>query len=363
MLARGRRRCRVRVRGRRGYRPDRELIIDPGVEYSTSSAASSHELAAGIKVDAAGNAYVVGTTQSPDFPDDRRRVQTDRRRQQLRRRLRHQAERGRHGARLLDVHRRQQLRLGPRASRLTPPATPTSPGRRSRPNFPTTGGAFDRTFNVDTCPRCGIDQYDAFVTKLNAAGSALVYSTFLGGFDIDDGAGHRGGCGGQRVRDRRDRSLEFPDHAPAPSTPRRNGAFDAFVTKLNAAGSALVYSTYPGRRGRGVRRRASPSMRPAMRTSSARPAPPTFPTTAGAFDTTRERRVRRVRDQAERRRARRWSTPRFSADRASTAAGGLAVDAAGNAYVSGGAGSRRFSDDARRLRHDCPTAATRSSPS
>ena len=60
-------------------------------------------------------------------------------------------------------------------------------GQTKSSNFPTTGGAFDRTFNVDTCPRCGIDQYDAFVTKLNAAGSALVYSTFLGGFDIDDG--------------------------------------------------------------------------------------------------------------------------------------------------------------------------------
>ncbi len=45
-------------------------------------------------------------------------------------------------------------------------------GQTKSSDFPTTGGAFDRTFNVDTCPRCGIDQYDAFVTKLNAAGSA-----------------------------------------------------------------------------------------------------------------------------------------------------------------------------------------------
>ena len=95
-------------------------------------------------------------------------------------------------------------------------------GQTKSSNFPTTGGAFDRTFNVDTCPRCGIDQYDAFVTKLNAAGSALVYSTFLGGFDIDDGLGDRGGCGGQRVRDRRDRRrANFPTTAGAFDTDQR----------------------------------------------------------------------------------------------------------------------------------------------
>ena len=40
-------------------------------------------------------------------------------------------------------------------------------------DYPTTRGAFDRTFNGGS--------RDAFVTKLNASGSALAYSTFLGG--------------------------------------------------------------------------------------------------------------------------------------------------------------------------------------
>src|SRR5436309_3183737 len=58
-------------------------------------------------------------------------------------------------------------------------------------DFPTTNGAFDRTFGIPgNCPRCAVDNYDAFVTKLNAAGSALVYSTYLGGAtDIDDALG------------------------------------------------------------------------------------------------------------------------------------------------------------------------------
>ena len=63
--------------------PISELIIDPGVEYSTFLGGSSHEIAAGIKVDAAGNAYVVGTTQSPDFPTTAGAFRTNRRHQQF----------------------------------------------------------------------------------------------------------------------------------------------------------------------------------------------------------------------------------------------------------------------------------------
>ena len=50
-----------------GYRPDHELIIDPVIQYSTFLGGSSDDLAGGIAVDQAGNAYIVGTTQSPDF--------------------------------------------------------------------------------------------------------------------------------------------------------------------------------------------------------------------------------------------------------------------------------------------------------
>jgi hypothetical protein len=49
-------------------------------------------------------------------------------------------------------------------------------GRTYSSDFPTTPGAFDTTFNGTS---------DAFVTKLDASGSALVYSTYLGGSDCD----------------------------------------------------------------------------------------------------------------------------------------------------------------------------------
>ena len=159
-------------------------------------------------------------------------------------------------------------------------------GQTQSSNFPTTGGAFDRTFNVDTCPRCGIDQYDAFVFKLNASGSSLVYSTYLGGFDIDDGLAITVDTAGSAYVAGETISSNFPTTSGAFSRVR-SGAFDAFVTKLNPTGSALVYSTYLGGSEVEFAERIALSKDGSNQayivgtTSS-----PNFPTTPGAFDTT-----------------------------------------------------------------------------
>ena len=50
------------------YDSNRELIIDPGLDYSTFLGGTSHEFGNGIVVDASEIAYVVGVTQSPNFP-------------------------------------------------------------------------------------------------------------------------------------------------------------------------------------------------------------------------------------------------------------------------------------------------------
>ncbi len=88
--------------------------------------------------------------------------------------------------------------------------------------------------------------WDAFVTKLNPAGSALVYSTYLGGSDNDvatgialDGAGNVYVAGSTESHD-------FPTANPLQSACGGFFCNDAFVAKLNPAGSALVYSTYLG---------------------------------------------------------------------------------------------------------------------
>jgi hypothetical protein len=85
---------------------------------------------------------------------------------------------------------------------------------------------------------------DAFVAKLNATGSALVYSTYLGGSGIEFGAGIAVDATGSAYVAGETGSSNFPTANPLQATPAGN--VDAFVARLNAAGSALVYSTYLG---------------------------------------------------------------------------------------------------------------------
>jgi hypothetical protein len=146
-------------------------------------------------------------------------------------------------------------------------------------NFPVTPGVFQ--------PKYG-GNHDAFVTKLNSTGTALVYSTYLGGSGIDHGSSIAVDASGNAYVAGTTSSKNFP------ITP---GAFqtvchgcggtnpDGFVTKLNPAGSALVYSTYLG--GSGYEHFA------AMTIDGSGDAYVTgfscsvdYPTTAGAFQTT-----------------------------------------------------------------------------
>src|SRR5438477_225730 len=85
---------------------------------------------------------------------------------------------------------------------------------------------------------------DAFVTKLNATGSALVYSTYLGGSSNDVGAGIAVDSAGNAYVTGYTASTNFPTASPFQAA--IGGASDAFVTKLNATGLVLLYSTYLG---------------------------------------------------------------------------------------------------------------------
>jgi hypothetical protein len=112
--------------------------------------------------------------------------------------------------------------------------------------FPTTPQAFQPTSGGGV---------DAFVTKLNAQGSALVYSTCLGGILADEGHAIAVDAAGNAYVTGTTVTLEndFPVTPGAFQTTADGGVgagtLDAFVTKLNADGSALVYSSYLGRGG------------------------------------------------------------------------------------------------------------------
>jgi predicted outer membrane repeat protein len=101
--------------------------------------------------------------------------------------------------------------------------------------FPTTIGAVQTTYG---------GAGDLFVTKLNASGSALAYSTYLGGSDFEHANNIAIDTSGNAHVTGYTSSIDFP--TVDPYQPANAGGKDVFVTKLSAAGSALFYSTYLG---------------------------------------------------------------------------------------------------------------------
>ncbi len=90
-------------------------------------------------------------------------------------------------------------------------------------------------------------QYDAFVAKLNDSGTALVYSTYLGGSSDDHGQDIAVDVSGNAFVTGSTGSTDFPTANPLqPTNHGSGGGGDAFVAKLNASGTAFVYSTYLG---------------------------------------------------------------------------------------------------------------------
>jgi hypothetical protein len=149
-------------------------------------------------------------------------------------------------------------------------------GHTTSPNFPTTAGAIDVTFN-------GSD--DVFVTKLSVAGSALSYSTYVGGRAHDDGYDIAVDASGAAYVTGATQSANFPTRAGSFDQAHNGGTSDAFVAKVSAAGTSLLYSTFLGGSaddyGYAIAVDGAGAAHVAGRTFSTN-----FATTAGAFDTT-----------------------------------------------------------------------------
>ena len=109
-------------------------------------------------------------------------------------------------------------------------------GYTSSTDFPTTGGAFQPVLAGGS---------NAFVTKLNPSGTGLVYSTYLGGNSADIGVKIAVDSDGDAYVCGLTQSSNFPHTSGAFQTNLAGGQ-NGFVTKLNPNGTALVYSTYLG---------------------------------------------------------------------------------------------------------------------
>jgi hypothetical protein len=123
--------------------------------------------------------------------------------------------------------------------------------------------------------------YNAFVTKLNPSGTALVYSTYLGGSGNDDGTAIAVDSAGEAYISGNTSSTDFPTANPVQAS-NAGGGNDAFVSKLDAAGTTLLFSSYLGgssnELGQAIAIDASGNIYVAGSTSST-----DFPTTPGAF--------------------------------------------------------------------------------
>ena len=115
-------------------------------------------------------------------------------------------------------------------------------GVTASPNFPIIGNAIST--NLHGSAALGIYPFDAFVVKLDAAGSNLLYSTFIGGTQPDTGMAIAVDNSGQIYVAGTTSSADFPTNGT--TQPFAGGAHDAFVLKLATGSTNLIYSSYLG---------------------------------------------------------------------------------------------------------------------
>ena len=213
------------------YDASRALVIDPLLAYSTYFGGTGADQALAVAVDAWGNTYVAGYTSSTDLqttPNAFDRVPA-----------------GSYDVFVTKLNASgsaiiYSTYLGGSGDEFAYGLAVDSQGNAyvvgdtNSTNFPTVNA-------VQATLGGGVD---AFVSKLNPNGSALVYSTYLGGSGIDDGLAIAVDEQGSAYVAGDTNSSNFPRQNPI--QPALGGGFDAYFAKLTPAGTALVYSTYLG---------------------------------------------------------------------------------------------------------------------
>jgi hypothetical protein len=202
-----------------------------GIVYATYIGGANRDVAMGVAVDVAGDAYVTGFTYSGDFPITSGALRTS----------------------FVGDSKAFVLKLNPGGNGLIystflggsgddygagiavdAAGEAHIAGYTASIDFPTSTGAFQQHY--------GGGSYDGFLAKLNAAGSALIYSTYLGGIANDTAAGVALDPSGNIYVTGQTQSGNFPTLNPLQATSSES---DAFVVKMNASGQ-VQYSTYLG---------------------------------------------------------------------------------------------------------------------
>ena len=248
------------------------------------------DIGTGIAIDSLGSAYVTGSTSSFDFPTTLNAFQSVNRRPDGSGTNAFVTKLNPFGT-ALDY----STFLGGSTSDSTAGIALDSDnnayitGKTSSPDFPTTPAAFRKTYPA------GANQATSFVSKIDPTGTSLIYSTFLGGSQETTDNTEAVGIAVDNAG-----NAYVAGNVGSPDFPTRIGGFQrvkaatsksvGFLTKINANGTGLLYSTYLGGSGQatgggdvptGITLDSSNNVYIIGRTSST-----DFPVTAGAYQKT-----------------------------------------------------------------------------
>jgi hypothetical protein len=211
------------------------LVIDPGIEWATFLGGNDADHCMAMDVTDAGEIIIAGATESADFPSTYGAydttfqggtfdgfvscLSTD-------------------GSNLI-----WSTALGGTAVDALFDVAVDNQGRvivaglTTSPDFHTTSGAYDTTYN---------GSYDGVIACLDSTGSQLLYSTFLGTSSQDMIMALDVSSSGDAIVSGYTSSPIFPTTSGAYDTTYNGGVYDAFLTRINADGTHLIYSTYLG---------------------------------------------------------------------------------------------------------------------
>lgn len=221
-----------------GHDPSKRLVVDPQFAFATFVEGSGGDFGLDVKVDGAGAAFVAGKSTSADFPTSP----------------------GAFDPSTIDWNADAVIfkldpsgtTLGfatflggsgvgtddqPGAVHVDSTGLVTVAGTTTSADFPVTPGAFQSTLN-------GVS--DTYVTRFNATGTALVFSTLYGGSSNDTAYDMAVDSAGRVVIGGETKSLDLPVSRNAVQATNPSSSWTAFVARLSADGSSLDYGSYFG---------------------------------------------------------------------------------------------------------------------
>jgi hypothetical protein len=225
------------------YNSEIPLVIDPGLVYSTFLGGTIGEEPGGIAIDEDGSTYVMGNSDSPDFPVTPGAYNTTNNGDNdiIVTKLSPSGDKLVYSTFLGGT----QNDMGGFGGAITVDTKGCAfiTGYTESTDFPTTSGAYRTTYIGGMT--------DAFCTRLSPLGNTLEYSTYIGGNNLELPCAIAIDLKGSAFITGMTNSDDFPTTSGAYDI-TYNGDGDVFVIKLSAAGNVLIYGTYLGTFGEDV---------------------------------------------------------------------------------------------------------------